>query len=220
MLAAGLVSPAAARTVVQRASPSETLGAHPTVAMAADRHTVAADIPLAAHEERAKCSVRLVPAVVRRPRCRSNPAATSRSTARPASSSAAAMPTTAQVAIATAAAAAEGATSKHFSPGGTLPGGFDVPKGSPSWVGQCLPTAAARLLCDCRRHEEISSMRSRAAAARRSAALASGRGDPAWGPLACASVLLARDVGGGFGPPRQAQFLEQAAHVRLDRVFT
>src|SRR6266571_110601 len=134
MLAAGLASPAAARIVVQRASPSGTLGVHPTVATA-DRPTVVAAIPQAAPEERAKCSLQPVPAVVRRPRCHSNLAATSRSTARHASSSAAAMPTTVQAAIATAAAG-EGATKRSYPRGDPVFGGvpFFAPSSSPSHV--------------------------------------------------------------------------------------
>src|SRR4051812_34570621 len=109
MLAAGLASPAAVRIVVQRASPSGTLGAHPTGATA-DRRTAEAAIPLAEAEEHAKCSAQPAPAVVRRRRCHSSPAGTSPSTARHASSSVVAAPTIAQAAIAMAVAAAAAAS--------------------------------------------------------------------------------------------------------------
>ncbi len=145
MLAAGLASPAAVRTVGQRASPSGTLGAHPTGATAV-RRTVVAAIPLAVPEERAKCSAQPAPAVVRRPRCHSSPAGTSPSTARRVSSSAVAAPTIARV-VATATVAAVAAATKTLAPEGTqLWRGplFVSPLSQTSSLEGCRPWACQR----------------------------------------------------------------------------
>ncbi len=198
MLAAGLASPAAVRTVGQRASPSGTLGAHPTGATAV-RRTVVAAIPLAVPEERAKCSAQPAPAVVRRPRCLSSPAGTSPSTARRVSSSAVAAPTIARV-VATATAAAVAAATKTLAPEGTpalagVPSSFrhyprlllwkDVVPGHASGIAPSRRVTPVTIGSDVPwgRHRDMSF----------------------WGspPGSTGSgVLLARHVGRGFGPSR------------------
>jgi len=105
--AAGFPSPAAARIAGRRASRNAEAD-RPTTAMARPHMAAVMDRAAAAS---AKCSARRVPVVARRPRCRSSPAAISRSTARIASSSAAA---TAEVATAAVpAGAGTECTSSH-----------------------------------------------------------------------------------------------------------